>query len=138
MAGIGDWTTWLWAWVDWVWAAGWILAGVLATHLFWWQRHIRLAEQEKRIREQMLQLGNRSRENRKQTEEVTRRATALKRMEESLRSQTEQLMPQIGQIRSWLNQVSPRGEATTGSQGHGEPETDQNASSQREESAALS
>lgn len=105
---IDSWLRWLWNWIDWLWAGAWILAGVLATHLVWWRRHIRLAEREKEVQDELGRLGDRQREVRRQTEEMTRREGALKKMEENLRQQTEQLMPQIEQIRGWLDQVARR------------------------------
>ncbi len=120
MDGFAHWLHWLGAWIDWLWAAGWILAGVLGTHLLWWYRHNRLAGREKEVREQLSRIESRHRDIRRHTEELSRREAALKKMEESLRLQTEQLMPQIEQIRGWLDQVAKREQVPTAT-GEGKP-----------------
>ncbi|MBE0599456.1 MAG: hypothetical protein IH614_19625 [Desulfuromonadales bacterium] len=111
---IDFWMHWLWTWIDWLWAGAWLVAGVLATHLFWWRRHSRLTEEERAHQDQLVRIDGRQREIRRQMEELTRREGSLKKMEENLRQQTEQLMPQIEQIRGWLDQISKGKVATDG------------------------
>lgn len=111
---MGEWLAWLWSGIDWIWAGAWVLAGILLTHLLWWRRSARLADQGKKIVQGLANLDNRQREIRKLSEDLSRREGALRKMEENLKLHTDQLKPQIEQVRSWLDQVlrnAPRGGA---------------------------
>lgn len=112
-SGLNGWIDQMWSLVDWIWAVGWFMAGVLLTQLLWWKRTRRLTTREREAQNRLVLLERRQKEIRGQMEELSEREATFRHLEESLKTQSAQLKPQIEQLRTWVEQIARREETVT-------------------------